>query len=294
VRDFRNSDFRNGCFCTAKIKAIPVNQTIDADFCSKSAEAVWLARDSQRQETFRDAYCVKEYRLVLIHQNEAGFSVHIDGLSQIIYIFATNLETMASIEERIWTAIQVKGRGNIFFPSDFTTYGDAKAVSKSLERLTHKGNIIRLARGIYTYPEMDTVLGLGALLPSIEQIAETIARRDKARIVPTGIYAMNKLGLSTQVPMNVVYLTDGAPRKINLGNGRSIQFKYTTPKNLSFTNPLAMLVTFALKEVGRENMTEDIARQVKSVLQKEKRDNILSDESLMPEWIRTFTRQAYE
>lgn len=201
---------------------------------------------------------------------------------------------MASIEDNILTAIQAKGRGSIFFPSDFTSYGEVKAVGKSLERLTAKGDIVRLARGIYSYPEIDTVLGLGVLMPSIEQIAETIARRDKARIVPTGIYAMNKLGLSTQVPMNVVYLTDGAPRKVSLGNGRSIQFKYTTPRNLAFTNPLAMLVTFALKKVGKNNVTEDIAKRIKSVLQKERKENILADEALMPAWIRNITRKAYE
>ena len=111
------------------------------------------------------------------------------GLSQIICIFATNIIIMASIEENILTVIKAKGRGSIFFPSDFTSCGEVKAVGKSLERLTAKGDIIRLARGIYTYPEIDTVLGLGVLMPSIEQIAETIARRDKARIVPTGVYA---------------------------------------------------------------------------------------------------------
>jgi len=201
---------------------------------------------------------------------------------------------MVSIEDNILAAIKAIGRGSIFFPSDFTSYGDVKAVGKSLERLTIKGEIVRLARGIYTYPEIDTVLGLGVLLPSIEQIAETIARRDKIRIAPTGIYAMNKLGISTQVPMNVVYLTDGAPRKVSLGNGRSIQFKYTTPKNLAFTNPLAMLVTFALKEVGKDNVTDDIIKQIKKVLQKEKKENVMADAALMPAWIRTFTKQAYE
>lgn len=201
---------------------------------------------------------------------------------------------MASIEDNILTAIQAKGRGSIFFPSDFTSYGEVKAVGKSLERLTAKGDIVRLARGIYSYPEIDTVLGLGVLMPSIEQIAETIARRDKARIVPTGIYAMNRLGLSTQVPMNVVYLTDGAPRKVSLGNGRSIQFKYTTPRNLAFTNPLAMLVTFALKEIGKDNVTEDIIKRIKNVLQKERKENIVADEALMPAWIRNITRKAYE
>lgn len=201
---------------------------------------------------------------------------------------------MTSIETKIWEAIQAKGRGSIFFASDFTSYGETKAVGKSLERLTEKGDIVRLARGIYMYPEIDTTLGLGILMPTIEQIAETIARRDKARIVPTGTYAMNKLGLSTQVPMNIVYLTDGAPRKVNLGNGRSIQFKSTVPRNLAFTNQLAMLVTFAMKEIGRNKLTNDVSKQIKDVLKKESKDNVLADEALMPAWIRTFIRQAYE
>ena len=114
--------------------------------------------------------------------------------------FCDKYDIMASIEENILAAIKAKGRGSIFFPSDFTSYGEVKAVGKSLERLTAKGDIIRLARGIYTYPEIDTVLGLGVLMPSIEQIDETIARRDKARIVPTGIYALNRLGYLPKCP----------------------------------------------------------------------------------------------
>lgn len=55
---------------------------------------------------------------------------------------------MASIEDGILTAIKSKGRGSIFFPSDFTSYGEGKAVGKSLERLTAKGDIIGCYKGI--------------------------------------------------------------------------------------------------------------------------------------------------
>lgn len=48
------------------------------------------------------------------------------------------------------------------------------------------------------------------------------------------------------------------------------------------------------KEVGKDNITDDIAKQIKNVLQKEQKENVLADEALMPAWIRTFTRQAYE
>ena len=77
--------------------------------------------------------------------------------------------------------------------------------------------------------------------PSAEQIAEAIKKRDQARIIPTGSYAQYKLGLTTQIPMNVVYLTDGSPRKIQIGN-QKITFKKTTPKNLAVNHTLTSLI----------------------------------------------------
>ncbi len=51
---------------------------------------------------------------------------------------------------------------------------------------------------------------IGEVLPSAEEVALSIAKRDQVKIVPTDFYELNALGLSTQVPMNLVYLTDGA------------------------------------------------------------------------------------
>ena len=87
---------------------------------------------------------------------------------------------------------------------------------------------MRLAHGIYLFPKIDEKLGLCMLYPSVEEIAKAIAERDKARIVPTGVYALNALGLPTQIPVNAVFLTDGAPRKIKIYNQR-ILFKHVVP-----------------------------------------------------------------
>lgn len=190
--------------------------------------------------------------------------------------------------------IEAEGEGFIFFSNDFIDFGESKSIGKALERLTEKDLILRLARGIYYYPKQDKIMGLGVLYPSIEEIADSIARRDKARIVPTGIHALNKLGLSTQIPMNFVYLTDGTRRKINLGNGKSIQFRLTSPKNLAFTNKLAMLVTFALKELGQGKITEPQIAQLKLILAKESKEKVMADAALMPAWIRTIIKNAYE
>lgn len=200
---------------------------------------------------------------------------------------------MVSIESQIWANIQQKGRGAIFFPSDFTDFGETKAVGKSLERLTAKGQIVRVAQGIYCYPIIETELGLGVIRPTFEQIAEAVANRDKARIVPTGIYALNRLGLSTQVPMNCVYLTDGSSRKIVISDGRGITFKNTAPKNLAFTSPLAMLITSALKSLKKENVTSEEINRINYLLHFEKKETVLADLPLMPAWVRAIVTKAY-
>ena len=182
----------------------------------------------------------------------------------------------------------------MFFPSDFSKVGERSAVLKALERMTNVGTIIRVARGIYCYPKIDKELGLGTLYPTYEEIAQAIAKRDKARIVPAGIYAMNRLGLSTQVPMNIVYLTDGSPRKVVINGNRGILFKNVAPKNLAFKNQLALLINSALKEIGQDNVTDEDKDHIKSLLSNEPKDIILQDIKLMPDWIASIIREAYE
>lgn len=196
------------------------------------------------------------------------------------------LSYMQSIDDKIYNKVRKCGRGLIFSANDFANIGEPKSVLKALERMTNSGAIIRVTRGIYCYPKIDKVLGLGAIYPTFEEIAQYIAKRDKARIVPTGSYALNVLGLSTQVPANIVYLTDGSPRKITLKSGRGIKFIKTAPKNLAFKNRLAMLLTFALKEIGEGNVTEEQKQHIANLLKNEDKSAIEKDYSLMPNWIR--------
>jgi len=191
-----------------------------------------------------------------------------------------------SIVKEIENKLKSGRRGKILFASDFSSFGLPKAVNKAMERLTQSGMLIRLAQGIYLYPQIDTRLGLGVLYPTVETIAREIAKRDKARIVPTGVYALNALGFSTQIPMNVVFLTDGAARKIKIGNGQGIVFKRTVAKNLSYKNDVLILVVAALKEIGEENITADQLTKIKELISKEKQEEIKADLQLAPAWIK--------
>ena len=139
-----------------------------------------------------------------------------------------------SIEDKILTKSKKCGKGSVFFVGDFVSFGNRNAVNKALERLTEKGLMIRVARGIYCYPKIEKVYGLGVVPPSLEDIAKAMAKRDGAKIVPTGLFAQYQLGFTQQVPMNVVYLTDGASRTINLGEGKTSSSNVPPPDILPF------------------------------------------------------------
>ncbi len=171
-------------------------------------------------------------------------------------------------------------RGSILFPSNFDSIGNVEVVKKPLLRLENKQFLIRIAYGTYLYPKQNKLLG--DLYPSIEEIANAIADRDKARIIPTGIKALNQLGLSNQIPMNIVFLTDGAARSIVVGK-RTIKSKRTTPKNLAVIGEITSLIIQALKEIGKDNVTTEQLEIIKIHLEKQK--NIEHDAKLAPVWI---------
>lgn len=170
---------------------------------------------------------------------------------------------MILISKQIEQKLNKLPKGSLVFISDFTTEHDYETTRKVLQRLCHKNELIRLSRGIYYFPKQNKVLGV--IFPTAEQIAQAIAKRDKARIVPTGAYALHKLGLSTQIPMNVVFLTDGSARKVVVGK-QKITFTKTSPKNLATNNKLSNLIIQGLKELGKYNITTHDKLRLKDII----------------------------
>lgn len=193
------------------------------------------------------------------------------------------------IEAKVASKLEKLPKGSVLFVDDFLDYGSSESIKKALLRLKEKGLLVRLAHGIYLYPKTDKELGI--LFPSTEEIAKAIARRDKSRIVPTGVQALNKLGLSTQVPMKVVFLTDGAARSIKVGK-RTITFKKTSPKNLLPKGEISSLAIQALKTIGQNKLDNDTSKKLQTILEKEMKENILHDAKLAPAWINKIIMQA--
>jgi predicted transcriptional regulator of viral defense system len=193
------------------------------------------------------------------------------------------LNMLVSTDDQILKKIRKAKRGTLFFIDDFASIGNKKTVGKALERLVNSGELHRVATGIYVRPVNDELLGV--VLPGIEEIAEAIRKRDKARIVPTGSYALYKLGLTTQVPMNVVYYTDSTARKIKVGK-QTITFKRASARNLSAIGDTSKLVIQALKTIGKDKVTEEELGKIRELLKQEKPFHLQHDLKIAPEWIR--------
>lgn len=196
---------------------------------------------------------------------------------------------MQSVEKKIEKSIKSKPKGSLVLPGDYLNFGSSDAIRKALDRLENKQVILRVAQGIYVRPKESDLIG--KLIPTAEEVAEAIAKRDRIRTIPTGSYALNALGLSTQVPMNIVLLTDGSPREIKVGK-RKIKFKKTTPKNLLAKGKISRLVIQALKEIGNGKVTMEEELKIIELLKKEDEKDLKHDIALAPVWIQKIMKKA--
>jgi hypothetical protein len=184
-----------------------------------------------------------------------------------------------SDHNRLEELIKLQKQGNLLFPADYLGLGSPGSIHKIFSRMAKARELIRLGKGIYLKPENDPVLGI--LYPSLEKIAEQIAKNEKVQIRPTGAYALNKLGISTQVPTKVVFLTNGSPRKIKIGRG-SITFKSTTPKKLAAKNETVFLATQALMAMDKNTLTEKTYDSLFKALKNEQPTDIREGARLAP------------
>ena len=190
---------------------------------------------------------------------------------------------MQSIHNKILARIRGKGRGCAFSSKDFLDLGDRNSVDKTLSRLRVQGIIRRVATGIYDFPRKDEELG-GKLSPNINQVAQAIARKNGVRIQPSGAQAANLLGLSTQVPAQVVYLTNGKSRTVDVAN-RTLIFKRVEPREMQPGSDMGVLVTQALRYMGRDQVDKNVIDYLRRQLSDSDRKKLLKDARYLEDWI---------
>lgn len=187
-----------------------------------------------------------------------------------------------SVHQAILEKINSKTPGDIFFPAEFRMLGTDDAIKMALSRLVKENTIERLANGVYYIPQYHHLIG--RIKPSLEMIANAIASRDHIQIKPTGMSALNKLGLSEQVPTRHVYITNGQPRTYHVEENE-IHFKSASPKKLALKGPISSLIILAMDEMGQTGFDETLASKIKGLLKKEDPILLENDMMLAPSWI---------
>lgn len=189
----------------------------------------------------------------------------------------------ANHPQKILRRIAAKGPGWAFTPHDFADFGDPRSIGMTLTRLVRDGKIRRIGHGLYDTPHAHPLLGqVGA---GTDAVVDAICRKRNLRLLPSTAIAANQLGLSTQVPAQLVYHTDGAPTRVMLGN-LQIDLRRNTGRMLALAGRSSGLVAQALRDVGKDKVTPDHLRRVRDHLPASARKQLLQDIHLIPVWMR--------
>lgn len=196
---------------------------------------------------------------------------------------------MQSIDSKILNRIYGRGKGCVVTQGDFLDLGSRQAVDLALHRLVKKGTLRHLARSLYDYPRQDPDLGL--LFPTLDAIAKALKGRDNIVLQPSGGYAANLLGLSDQVPMKIVFLTDGPARKVQIGK-TTILLKHTTPRSMATAGRVSGLVIQALRHLGQRHVTDETVSVLQKRLSADDKKQLLKDVRYAPAWIAAIMRRV--
>lgn len=185
-------------------------------------------------------------------------------------------------EPAILATVEAAPPGTVFAPGDFAGLGSRGAIDTALSRLAARGVLARVARGLYERPRQHPVMG--QLLPDIETVVQAIRDKEHIRIQAAGAYAANLLGLSEQVPLKIVFLTDGTPRTLRIGK-QEISLRRTTPRNLATAGRISGLVIQALRHLGHKHVDAQTIARLRKRLQPTDRTALAADAPLAPAWI---------
>ena len=199
---------------------------------------------------------------------------------------------MQSIDNKIISRIYGRQRGWSFSKNDFMDLAGDDAIRKALSRLEGKGTIRRVQRGLYDYPKISTLLNK-PMGPDLDQVARALARKSGWRIQPSENTALNLLGLSTQIPAQAVYLSDGPSKTYEIGN-RELIFKKRALKESGFKLRESEWVVQALKALGQDRIDTDTRSTLAGAFPAPIWNKMIKDAKTAPAWVHEIIRSIAE
>jgi Family of unknown function (DUF6088) len=192
-------------------------------------------------------------------------------------------EKMRSISNKIMHKIQRDGAGYVFTPRDFIDFGTRQAIDTALSRLVVQGAIRRLSRGLYDYPKKHPLLG--DLLPSLDDVASSIAKDSDSRIQISGARSAYLLGLTTQVPAQTVYLTDGTSKEIQIGNS-ILKLKHANSRLMAGAGSKVGTILQAIRYLGKNNFDNKVLNKIANQLTDYDKKALKALVRYVPAWVK--------
>ena len=194
------------------------------------------------------------------------------------------------LTEKVISRIYGMKRGWCFTPKDFLDLGSPSAVWQAVSRLEKKGTIRKILRGVYDYPIQNEYLS-GYASPDPDRVAQTIARSNGWKIVPDGLTALTILGLSTQIPAEWTYLTDGPSREYRI-DAMKITFKKRALKETSGLSWHSAVLVQGIKAMDRESLTESELRIIGAFLPPAKWKTSIKECRYVTTWVLELMKKA--
>jgi hypothetical protein len=133
--------------------------------------------------------------------------------------------------------------------------------------------------GVYVRP-VKTRFGTRA--PAAEKVIEGIAATRAETVVAHGAAAANSLGLTTQVPTKLVYLTSGKSRKLKLG-AQVVEMKHA-PQWMLLPSHRAGEAVRALVWIGQHGAAEALTT-LKHKLPQSTVEELIAVRPALPPWL---------
>ena len=187
-------------------------------------------------------------------------------------------------------------RGRFVFTDDFASLESLGSVRIGLCQLVKDGVLHRIARGIYYYAGItgDINVKTSFVMPSEETIAYAVAERERIRIIPYGDQAARKLGITGMSISTLRYLTDGAPRGINLAKGRKIYFNHTSEVTMfDFCNETMQMISSAIRALGADMIGEREKQILQEAIRKVPEKEFEKDITIPPAWVQVIMLEVW-
>jgi Family of unknown function (DUF6088) len=187
-----------------------------------------------------------------------------------------------TLAEEIMKEVESLPEGAVIRAKEFLHLGSGNrdAVDQALKRLKDRNELMPIYRGAYVRP-IKTRFGMRA--PAAEKVVEGIAASSAETIVAHGAAAANALGLTTQVPIKLVYLTSGRSRKFKLG-AQVVELKNAPQWMLLPLHRAAGEAVRALDWVGERRAAEALTT-LKKKLPKATIEELIALRSALPGWM---------